>query len=33
MAIIEELLEAFKAQQQIIDTLTIKLEKANARIA
>lgn len=40
MAIIEELLEAFKAQQQTIETLTkeledtkAKLEKANARIA
>lgn len=33
MTIIEELLETFKAQQQTIETLTIKLEKANARIA
>ena len=40
MAVIEELLEAFKAQQQTIETLTVKLEettaeleKAKARIA
>lgn len=40
MAVIEELLEAFMAQQQIIETLTVKLEettaeleKAKARIA
>ena len=40
MAVIEELLEAFKVQQQIIETLTVKLEettaeleKAKARIA
>ena len=40
MTVIEELLEAFKAQQQTIETLTVKLEettaeleKANARIA
>ena len=33
MTAIEELLETFKAQQQTIDTLTIKLDQANARIA
>ena len=33
MTVIEELLETFKAQQQTIDTLTMKLDQANARIA
>ncbi len=33
MTVIEELLEIFKAQQQTIDTLTMKLDQANARIA
>lgn len=33
MTAIEELLETFKAQQQTIDTLTMKLDQANARIA
>lgn len=33
MTAIEELLEIFKAQQQTIDTLTMKLDQANARIA
>ena len=33
MTVIEELHETFKAQQQTIDTLTMKLDQANARIA
>ena len=33
MTVIKELLEIFKAQQQTIDTLTMKLDQANARIA
>lgn len=33
MMVIEELLEIIKAQQQTIDTLTMKLDQANARIA
>ncbi len=33
MTVIEELLEIFKVQQQTIDTLTMKLDQANARIA
>jgi len=32
MTVIEKLLETFKAQQQTIDTLTMKLDQANARI-
>ena len=32
MTVIEELLEAFKAQQQTIETLTVKLEETTAEL-
>ena len=33
MTVIEELLKVFKAEQQTVETLTMKLDQANARIA